>query len=92
MGKGLNTEGWKIVQLIPAGEWCATHENEQTEWHDPLVAWALVEDAKGKRFVTGISHGGGGVVDTDFTESADNFVGYHHPKATGPAQPGFTVI
>jgi hypothetical protein len=88
----MDTEGWKIIQIMPPGDWCATfNDTEDGEYHDPLAAWALVEGSDGERFVTGLTTGGG-YMRTDFSECASNFVGYYHPKATGPMRPGVTVL
>ena len=49
----------KIISIMPATGWVARFEYQASpdapahEWKEPLIAWALVEDPPGFRYIAG---------------------------------------
>ncbi len=67
----------RIIQIIPASNWCAVYKDtDKDELKTPIACWALVEEKEGKgntfTYVVGLD-----AADTvDFCDTMSNFLRY----------------
>ena len=62
----------KILQIIPAGDWCAVYLNDKEPWFTifALACWALTKDEDGESEVIGMDA-------TDYVDFAPNMQSFY---------------